>query len=112
MLTKISEDAIVGKCCHGFDRSVFADLVISLSLGPVALFIIGIAIAYNTRFPFIVFRCFLTLHFAGEADNMKKRYDNDLIYTYIGPVLISINPYRQLGNTGENLVSTCKCRIL
>jgi len=38
------------------------------------------------------------------VDNMKKRYDNDLIYTYIGPVLISINPYRSLNNAGEQFV--------
>jgi len=27
-------------------------------------------------------------------DNLKKRYDNDIIYTYIGHVLIAMNPYK------------------
>src|SRR3989338_7810054 len=30
-------------------------------------------------------------------ENLQKRYMQDLIYTNIGPVLISINPYRNLG---------------
>jgi len=38
------------------------------------------------------------------VENIKKRYDNDLIYTYIGPVLVSINPYKDLRNTGEQFV--------
>ena len=27
-------------------------------------------------------------------DNLKKRFLDNYIYTYIGPVLISINPYK------------------
>eukprot|EP01117_Protostelium_nocturnum_P004082 TRINITY_DN1536_c3_g1_i2.p1 TRINITY_DN1536_c3_g1~~TRINITY_DN1536_c3_g1_i2.p1 ORF type:complete len:1084 (-),score=304.60 TRINITY_DN1536_c3_g1_i2:217-3468(-) len=38
------------------------------------------------------------------VENIRKRYENDLIYTYIGPVLISMNPYKDLKNTGEHLV--------
>jgi len=30
------------------------------------------------------------------CDNLRKRYMDDLIYTYIGPVLISVNPYKSL----------------
>lgn len=30
------------------------------------------------------------------AENLKKRYMDDFIYTYIGPVLIAVNPYKQL----------------
>ena len=37
---------------------------------------------------------------AGEqdsiADNLKKRLMDDLIYTYIGPVLIAVNPYKAM----------------
>ncbi|XP_066509754.1 unconventional myosin-Ih-like, partial [Hoplias malabaricus] len=29
-------------------------------------------------------------------DNLKKRFSEDLIYTYIGTLLISVNPYKQL----------------
>ena len=32
----------------------------------------------------------------GILDNLKKRYDSDIIFTYIGPVLISVNPFKQL----------------
>jgi myosin I len=30
-------------------------------------------------------------------DNLKRRFDNAIIYTYIGHVLISVNPFRDLG---------------
>ncbi|KAG1651265.1 Unconventional myosin-Ie [Nymphon striatum] len=30
------------------------------------------------------------------VENLKKRYMDDWIFTYIGPVLISINPFKQL----------------
>lgn len=30
-------------------------------------------------------------------DNLHKRFDNGIIYTYIGHVLISVNPFRDLG---------------
>lgn len=33
---------------------------------------------------------------AGIAENLKKRYKEKIIYTYIGPVLISMNPFQQL----------------
>lgn len=30
------------------------------------------------------------------TDNLRKRYTDDYIFTYIGPVLISVNPFKQL----------------
>ncbi|KAM7421715.1 hypothetical protein PAMA_015726 [Pampus argenteus] len=30
------------------------------------------------------------------TENLKKRYNDDYIFTYIGPVLISVNPFKQL----------------
>ncbi|XP_043935265.1 unconventional myosin-Ie-like [Protopterus annectens] len=30
------------------------------------------------------------------VENLKKRYNDDYIFTYIGPVLISVNPFKQL----------------
>ncbi|EGG13950.1 myosin IB [Cavenderia fasciculata] len=38
------------------------------------------------------------------VENLKKRYMNDFIYTNIGPVLISVNPFRNLGNAGDDYV--------
>uniref|UniRef100_A0A671KXN4 Myosin motor domain-containing protein n=1 Tax=Sinocyclocheilus anshuiensis TaxID=1608454 RepID=A0A671KXN4_9TELE len=30
------------------------------------------------------------------VENLKKRYMDDYIFTYIGPVLISVNPFKQM----------------
>jgi len=45
------------------------------------------------------------------VENIRKRYENDLIYTYIGPVLISMNPYKDLKNTGEHIVTNYRGRF-
>jgi len=45
------------------------------------------------------------------VENIRKRYENDLIYTYIGPVLISMNPYKDLKNTGEHIVTNYRARF-
>ncbi|XP_078097535.1 unconventional myosin-Ie isoform X2 [Mustelus asterias] len=37
----------------------------------------------------------------GIVDNLKKRYMDDYIFTYIGPVLISVNPFKQMPYFGE-----------
>ena len=33
---------------------------------------------------------------AAIAENLKKRFDTDWIFTYIGPVLVSVNPFKQM----------------
>ena len=33
---------------------------------------------------------------ASIVDNLKKRFDTDWIFTYIGPVLVSVNPFKQM----------------
>jgi myosin-1 len=38
------------------------------------------------------------------VDNLHKRYQNDAVYTNIGPVLIVINPYKDLGLTTDEYV--------
>ncbi|XP_023669835.1 unconventional myosin-Ie isoform X1 [Paramormyrops kingsleyae] len=38
------------------------------------------------------------------VENLKKRYMDDYIFTYIGPVLISINPFKQMPYFGEKEV--------
>ncbi|KAK2166168.1 hypothetical protein LSH36_41g12014 [Paralvinella palmiformis] len=38
--------------------------------------------------------------------NLKKRFVENLIYTYIGPVLISVNPYKALNIYNEKMIQT------
>ncbi|XP_066988830.1 unconventional myosin IC isoform X3 [Macrobrachium rosenbergii] len=37
-------------------------------------------------------------------DNLKKRYNENIIYTYIGHVLVSVNPYKDLGLYTDKLL--------
>jgi myosin-1 len=32
----------------------------------------------------------------GITENLKKRHEHDIIYTYIGHVLISVNPFKEI----------------
>ncbi|XP_078145991.1 unconventional myosin-XV [Centroberyx gerrardi] len=36
--------------------------------------------------------------------NLKKRYDQELIYTYIGSILVSVNPYKMFNIYGTDMV--------
>ncbi|XP_059157051.1 unconventional myosin-Ie-like isoform X2 [Physella acuta] len=38
---------------------------------------------------------------AGIMDNLKKRFMDDVIYTYIGPVLVSVNPFKSINIYGD-----------
>ncbi|KAI9835745.1 MAG: hypothetical protein M1819_001923 [Sarea resinae] len=39
-------------------------------------------------------------------DNLKKRFENAEIYTYIGHVLVSVNPFRDLGIYTDNVLDS------
>ena len=40
------------------------------------------------------------------VNNLRKRFHENLIYTYIGPVLISVNPYKPLNIYNDKVVET------
>lgn len=42
---------------------------------------------------------------AAITDNLKRRLMEDKIYTYIGPVLVAVNPFKQLPYFGEREVA-------
>jgi myosin I len=41
-------------------------------------------------------------------ENLKKRFENAEIYTYIGHVLVSVNPFRDLGIYTEQVLDSYK----
>ena len=49
------------------------------------------------------------VHDATMLDNLRRRYARDDIYTAIGPVIISINPYKPVGGCSADAIATlCK----
>ena len=44
----------------------------------------------------------------GILDNLRKRYNNKLIYSNIGPVLIAVNPYCDLGISSDDWIQCYK----
>jgi myosin-1 len=48
---------------------------------------------------------------ASILDNLKKRYMNSLIYCNIGPVLIAVNPFKDLGIAGQDYIDQYKGRF-
>ncbi|EDQ88553.1 uncharacterized protein MONBRDRAFT_26115, partial [Monosiga brevicollis MX1] len=43
-------------------------------------------------------------------DNLKLRFSNGFIYTYIGEVVISVNPYRSLDIYGDKMIKEYRSR--
>ncbi|XP_053376054.1 unconventional myosin-Ic-like isoform X2 [Mercenaria mercenaria] len=41
-------------------------------------------------------------------ENLRKRFQEDLIYTYIGPVLVSVNPYHELDIYNAEVIKSYK----
>ncbi|ESP00949.1 hypothetical protein LOTGIDRAFT_180353 [Lottia gigantea] len=39
-------------------------------------------------------------------NNLRKRFEGNLIYTYIGPVLVSVNPYHELDIYNQKFIET------
>ncbi|XP_077292853.1 unconventional myosin ID [Arctopsyche grandis] len=44
------------------------------------------------------------------VDNLQLRFQNNRIYTYIGEVLVSVNPYKNLDIYGQNIINQYKGR--
>ena len=42
------------------------------------------------------------------ARHLKNRFKSNIIYTYVGDILVSINPFKQLG-LYEDEVCVCVC---
>lgn len=42
------------------------------------------------------------------VENLQKRFQEDLIYTYIGPVLVSVNPYHELDIYNQEVIASYK----
>ena len=45
-------------------------------------------------------------------ENLKKRFLDNFIYTYIGPVLIAVNPYKELPYFTESEVEQYKGAVM
>ena len=55
------------------------------------------------------------LHDVSEAEfikNLKVRYDDDSIYTFIGSVVVSMNPYKQLPIYTKQLIELYRGRYI
>uniref|UniRef100_A0A8C5MQ87 Myosin IE n=1 Tax=Leptobrachium leishanense TaxID=445787 RepID=A0A8C5MQ87_9ANUR len=46
------------------------------------------------------------------VENLKKRYMDDFIFTYIGPVLISVNPFKQMPYFGDKEIEMYQGAVL
>ena len=60
-----------------------------------------------------------SLHEAPLLDMLRRRYANDVIYTYIANLIISINPYKQISGLYEDVgayvlacVQSQQCSVL
>ena len=41
----------------------------------------------------------------GINQNLQKRYKQNKIYTYTGPILVAVNPYKELPYYGQDSVA-------
>ena len=54
------------------------------------------------------------LHDATILHNVRRRFRTDDIYTYTGPILIAVNPFRKVDIYGDDVIKryTNKCVLL
>ncbi|XP_047427282.1 unconventional myosin-XV [Mugil cephalus] len=52
------------------------------------------------------------MHEAAVLTNIRKRFEREIIYTYIGSILVSVNPYRMYNIYGTDLVLLYKGRAM
>ncbi|MEQ2172403.1 Unconventional myosin-XV, partial [Goodea atripinnis] len=52
------------------------------------------------------------MHEEGVLLNLRRRFDRQLIYTYIGSILVSVNPYKMYNIYGTDVVLLYKGRAL
>lgn len=45
-------------------------------------------------------------------ENLERRFHENIIYTYIGEVLVSVNPYKELSIYSEDDVAAYRKKIL
>lgn len=44
--------------------------------------------------------------------NLKNRYEKQMIYTFVGSILVSVNPYKMFNNYGLDMVKKYEGQIL
>ncbi|XP_024919947.1 unconventional myosin-XV-like [Cynoglossus semilaevis] len=52
------------------------------------------------------------MHEGNVLLNLRKRFERELIYTYIGSILVSVNPYKMFNIYGTDMVALYKGRAL
>ena len=52
------------------------------------------------------------LHEAAVLDNLRKRFEHDLIYTSTGPILIAMNPFKRLPIYANELMQATHAKLM